>query len=124
MIMFEVIEPPPSPNLIPLTVRSLLNVLAPANVWVPVVTTPRAVEDASGMFKVITGVLVPVATDEVMSVPVEPTVKAATLVTVPPLPVAVRVPVELRLNPVPIVTSPGAAAEALVLPSNFPAVMF
>ena len=83
IIIFEVIEPPPSPNLIPLIVRSLLNVLAPAKVCVPVVTTPRAVEDASGIFKVITGVVEVFATVEETSVPEVPNVRAATLVTVP-----------------------------------------
>jgi hypothetical protein len=39
---------------------------------------------AVGTFKVITGVVVPVATVLLKSVPVVPNVKAATLVTVPP----------------------------------------
>ena len=45
--------------------------------------TPRFVADAVGTFNVITGVVVPVATVELRSVPVVPSVKAATLVTVP-----------------------------------------
>ena len=46
---------------------------------------PLLVADAVGMFNVITGVVVPLATLEVMSVPVVPIVKAATEVTVPTL---------------------------------------
>jgi hypothetical protein len=62
---------------------------------VPVVITPLAVAEASGTFKVITGVVAPLATEELKSVPVVPKVKAATLVTVPlvlevPAPMAVR----------------------------------
>jgi len=44
---------------------------------------PRFVADAVGIFSVITGVVVPVATDDATSVPVVPMVNAATLVTVP-----------------------------------------
>ena len=46
---------------------------------------PLFVEDAVGTFNVITGVVVPVATDELKSVPVVPNVSAATEVTVPRL---------------------------------------
>jgi hypothetical protein len=46
---------------------------------------PRFVAEAVGIFKVITGVVVPVATLLVMSVPVVPKVRAATDVTVPTL---------------------------------------
>jgi len=48
---------------------------------------PRLVADAVGTLRVIIGVVVPVATEELKSVPVVPKVKAATLVTVPKLPV-------------------------------------
>ena len=51
----------------------------------------------------ITGVVVPVATVLDRSVPVVPRVSAATLVTVPPDPVADSVPAE-KATPVPIVT--------------------
>ena len=44
---------------------------------------PRLVADAVGTFKVIIGVVVPVATVELKSVPVVPKVSAATEVTVP-----------------------------------------
>lgn len=44
---------------------------------------PRFAADAVGTFKVITGVVVPVATELDKSVPVVPNVNAATLVTVP-----------------------------------------
>ena len=46
---------------------------------------PLLVADAVGTFRVITGVVVPVATVEDRSVPVVPKVKAATEVTVPVL---------------------------------------
>ena len=49
---------------------------------------PRLEAEAVGTFKVITGVVVPVATVLLKSVPVVPRVKAATLVTVPVLAVA------------------------------------
>ena len=48
--------------------------------------TPRLVADAVGTFSVITGVVVPLATDDERSVPVVPKVSAATEVTVPPPP--------------------------------------
>ncbi len=44
---------------------------------------PRFAADAVGIFKVITGVVVPVATVDPMSVPEVPSVKADTFVTVP-----------------------------------------
>ena len=51
---------------------------------------PRLLADAVGTFRVITGVVVPVATVDVRSVPVVPKVSAATEVTVPdPLPLNV-----------------------------------
>ena len=47
-----------------------------------------------------------------------------TFVTVPPEPVAVKVPL-VKFNPVPIVTSPGAAdADEFVLPTNLSAATF
>jgi len=72
---------------------------------------PRFVADAVGTFKVITGVVVFVATLEFKSVPVVPKVKAATLVTVPKLPVraiplALKTPVEgTKLNFVELVVA-------------------
>jgi len=60
-----------------------VKVLSPAIVCGLVEITPLAVALASGTFKVITGVVVPFATDELKSVPLVPKVKAATLVTVP-----------------------------------------
>jgi hypothetical protein len=56
---------------------------------------PLLAADAVGTFKVITGVVVPLATLEDKSVPVVPKVKAATLVTVPPLDGLVLVIVKL-----------------------------
>ena len=64
---------------------------------------PLFVALAVGTFNVITGVVVPFATVLDKSVPVVPRVNAATLVTVPPLPVADRVPVAKEI-PLPIVT--------------------
>jgi len=46
-----------------------------------------------------------------------------TFVTVPPVPLAVKVP-PLNVNPEPIATAPGAASAALILPNNLPAVTF
>lgn len=58
---------------------------------------PRLVADAVGTFNVMTGVVVPVVTDDDKSVPVVPMVKAATLVTVPlPLPLNVFQSVDVR----------------------------
>lgn len=64
---------------------------------------PRFVADAVGTFSVMTGVVVPFATVEDRSVPVVPSVSAATDVTVPPEPVADSVPAA-KLTPEPIVT--------------------
>lgn len=61
---------------------------------------PLFVAEAVGTFKVITGVEEPFATEEAKSVPVVPKVKAATDVTVPPVPEALRV-VPDRLSPLP-----------------------
>jgi len=63
--------------------------------------TPRLVAEAVGTFSVITGVVVPLATVDVKSVPLVPSVSAATLVTVPP--VAVNDPAEY-VSPLPTVT--------------------
>lgn len=46
---------------------------------------PLLAAEAVGIFSVMTGVVVPLATVELTSVPVVPSVKAATEVTVPPL---------------------------------------
>ena len=46
-------------------------------------SAPRLLADAVGTFSVMTGVVVPVATVDVRSVPVVPKVSAATEVTVP-----------------------------------------
>ena len=56
--------------------------------------------------------------------PLAVTVIGLTFVTVPPLPLAVNVPF-VKFNPVPIVTSPGAAdADEFVLPTNLFAATF
>ena len=60
---------------------------------------PRLAADAVGMFNVITGVVVPFATDEDTSLPVVPRVSAATEVTVPVFAVApVAIPSSLVLS--------------------------
>jgi hypothetical protein len=64
----------------------LLNVVQSAEL-----NAPRLVAEAVGTFKVITGVVVLVATVELKSVPDVPKVKAATLVTVPEPPLALIV---------------------------------
>jgi hypothetical protein len=56
----------------------LLNVVQSA-----ALKAPRLVAEAVGTFNVITGVVVPLATVELRSVPVVPKVSAATEVTVP-----------------------------------------
>ena len=56
----------------------LLNVVQSA-----ALKAPRLLAEAVGTFNVITGVVVPLATVEVRSVPVVPKVSAATEVTVP-----------------------------------------
>ena len=58
---------------------------------------PRLTEDAVGTLRVITGVVEPLATLELRSVPVVPKVKAATLVTVP-LPLLLKVVQSVELN--------------------------
>ena len=79
--------------------------------------------DAKGIVREIDGVELAFATVEVNVLPLAATVIGFTEVTVPPLPLEVNVPF-VKLNPVPMVTSPGAAADAFVLPSNLPAVTF
>ena len=64
--------------------------------------TPLFEAEAVGIFKVITGVVVPVATEEVTSVPVVPSVKAATEVTVPVVGVVhVGIPAAAEVNTCP-----------------------
>jgi hypothetical protein len=55
------------------------------------VNTPRLVADALGTFNVITGVVVPLATEEDKSVPDVPKVSAATDITVPPVNIVAQV---------------------------------
>jgi len=93
-----VIIPPVKLTLVTDPEPLLLNVVQSA-----ALKAPRLVAEAVGTFSVITGVVVPLATVEVRSVPVVPKVSAATEVTVPPEPVADSVPAA-KLTPVPIVT--------------------
>ena len=80
--------------------------------------------DADGIFNVIVGVVVPFATVELNVLPSVVNVIGFTFVTVPPEPLAVNVPF-VKLKPVPIVTSPGAAdADEFVLPTNLSAATF
>ena len=80
------------------------------------------VADADGIFNVIAGVEVAFETVDVNVLPSVVNVIGFTIVTEPPLPLAVKVP-PLKLNPEPIVTSPGAADEELILPNNLVAAM-
>lgn len=72
-----------------LTIRDIVGCIGkalalPLNVLQSVeLNAPRLVADAVGTCSVITGVVVPLATVELRSVPVVPKVRAATLVTVP-----------------------------------------
>ena len=75
----------------------LLNVVQSA-----ALSAPRFVAEAVGTFNVITGVVVLFATVELKSVPVVPSVKAATEVTVPPVPVALIVIAAEPLYVVPV----------------------
>jgi len=78
---------------------------------------PLFAADAVGIFKVITGVVVPVATVELTSIPVVPSVKAATEVTVPPEPAAVNVP-PLSVKPLPTEITSGFPVKAELRPNN------
>ena len=62
-------------------------------------------------------------TVDVKVLPLAVTVIGFTFVTVPPVPLAVKVP-PLNVKPEPIVTAPGDASAALILPNNLPAVTF
>ena len=80
--------------------------------------------DADGIFNVIAGVVVALATVEVKVLPVVVNVIGFTFVTVPPVPVAVKVPF-VKLNPVPMETSPATAADVeFMLPTNLLAPTF
>ena len=81
------------------------------------------VTDANGIVKAIAGVDVAFVTVDVNVLPLAVTMIGFTFVTVPPVPVAVNVP-SAKLNPVPIVTAPGAADEALILPNSLVGAMF
>ena len=79
----------PEPNkVVPLTVLMFVPLTKAACLLLKVVqsaelNTPRLLVEAVGTFNVITGVVVPVATVELKSVPDVPKVNAATEVTVP-----------------------------------------
>jgi len=79
----------------------LLNVVQSAEL-----NTPRLVAEAVGTFSVITGVVVLFATVELKSVPVVPSVNAATEVTVPPEDGLVLVTVKLGYVPVTLIPVP------------------
>ena len=81
------------------------------------------VTDANGIVKAIAGVVLAFVTVDVNVLPLAFTVIGFTFVTVPPVPLAVKVP-PLNDNPEPIATAPGAASDALILPNNLPAVTF
>ena len=79
--------------------------------------------DASGMVKAIAGVVLAFVTVDVKVLPLAVTMIGLTFVTVPPVPVAVKVP-SVKLNPEPIETAPGAASDELILPTSLPAAKF
>ena len=119
MLIAGVVPPLLTTGAVPVTLVTvpfplLLNVVQSAEL-----NTPRLAADAVGTFNVMTGVVVGLATVELKSVPVVPSVKAATLVTVPPVPVALIVIVPLPLvivTPVPAVS----VAFVNVLPEELP----
>ena len=82
-------------------------------------SAPRLEAEAVGTFNVMVGVVVGLATVDVKSVPVLPSVNAATLVTVPPTSVDVSVPPDNN-NPVPTVISSIVPVPAVVRPTNVP----
>ena len=81
------------------------------------------VTDADGIFNVIAGVVLAFETVEVNVLPSVVNIIGFTFVTVPPVPLAVKVPF-VKVNPVPIETAPGATSDALILPNNLAAGMF
>ena len=88
MLIAGVVPPLDSIGVVPVTLvivplPLLLNVVQSVEL-----NAPLLLADAVGTFNVITGVVVPLATVLVKSVPLVPNVIAATLVTVP-LPVAI-----------------------------------
>ena len=108
--MFKVFELNVAAPLVPVVVNVIvpcfeLNVLQSA-----LDNAPLFVALAVGTFKVITGVVVLVATVELKSVPLVPKVNAATLVTVPPPPVEAIVIIPSA--PVPVVV------KVILLPST------
>ena len=86
---------------------------------------PAVVPDteADGIFKVMSGVVAELETVDDIVFPFVVTVIGFTLVTVPPVPVAVNV-FPVNVKPDPIVISPGAAGVAFILPNNLPPVIF
>ena len=93
-----VIIPPVKPTLVTVPEPLLLKVVQSVEL-----NAPRLAAEAVGTCSVMTGVVVPFATVLDRSVPLVPRVSAATLVTVPPDPVADSVPAA-KATPVPIVT--------------------
>ena len=90
MLIAGVAPPEDTTGAVPVTDVTVPEPLLLKVVQSAALNAPLLLADAVGTLSVITGVVVPVATDELRSVPVVPKVSAATLVTVPePLPLNV-----------------------------------
>jgi hypothetical protein len=90
MLMAGVVPPEETTGAVPVTEVTLPEPLLLKVVQSAALKTPRLDAEALGTFSVMTGVVVPLATVELRSVPVVPKVSAATEVTVPvPAPMAV-----------------------------------
>ena len=81
--MAGVVPPEDTTGEVPVTLVTVPEPLLLKVVQSAALNAPRFVADAVGKFSVMTGVVVELATVEETSVPVVPSVSAATLVTVP-----------------------------------------
>ena len=83
MLIAGVAPPELTTGVVPVTEVTVPDPLLLKVVQSAALKAPRLLAEAVGTCRVITGVVVPVATVELKSVPVVPKVKAATEVTVP-----------------------------------------
>ena len=81
--MAGVVPPDDTTGVVPVTLVTVPDPLLLNVVQSAALNAPLLVADAVGKFSVMTGVVVELATVEETSVPVVPSVSAATLVTVP-----------------------------------------